>query len=113
MDEKSKFNPTAYKAQFNAEKYDRVYLTLPKGRKAYVQEHAREKGETLNTFIQRAINETIERDTIKDVERVLPLMRCIQARQLTPEQEQDLRAHGFDMELLYKVIPEYHIEDEE
>ena len=62
MEEKAKFNATAYKNQFNAENYDRVYLTLPKGFKAVCVEHATERGEKLNAFVQRAIRETIERD---------------------------------------------------
>lgn len=62
MEEKTKFNATAYKNQFNAENYDRVYLTLPKGFKAVCVEHAMEHGEKLNAFVQRAIRETIERD---------------------------------------------------
>lgn len=62
MEEKAKFNSTAYKNRFNAENYDRVYLTLPKGFKAVCVEHATEHGEKLNAFVQRAIRETIERD---------------------------------------------------
>ena len=39
--------------------YDRVNLTLPKGRKAELQAHAERRGESLNGFIGRAIDETI------------------------------------------------------
>lgn len=42
--------------------YDRVNLTLPKGRKAELQLHAEERGESLNGFITRAINEAVQRD---------------------------------------------------
>ena len=42
--------------------YDRVNLTLPKGKKADLQNYARNKGESVNGFINRAIDETIERD---------------------------------------------------
>lgn len=43
--------------------YDRIEVTLkPKGRKAQIKNHAEERGETLNSFINRAIDETIERD---------------------------------------------------
>ena len=45
-----------------ARTYDRVNLTLPKGRKGKVSDHAQAKGESLNKFINRAIDETIERD---------------------------------------------------
>ena len=43
--------------------YDRIELTgNPKGKKDQIKVHASERGETLNGFINRAINETIQRD---------------------------------------------------
>lgn len=48
--------------KYIAKAYDRVNLTLPKGRKDEVKAHAEQHGESLNGFIQRAIEETIERD---------------------------------------------------
>ena len=42
--------------------YDRVNLTLPKGQKDEVQAHAAAQGESVNAFINRAINEAMERD---------------------------------------------------
>lgn len=42
--------------------YDRINLTMPKGKKDTVQSHAAKHGESLNAFINRAINETMERD---------------------------------------------------
>ena len=60
--DKKQFNETAYKNQFNAEKYDRYSLMLPKGTKEQYKAHAEAHGEKLNSFIQRAIRETIERD---------------------------------------------------
>ena len=46
--------------------YDRIELTVkPKGRKDEIKAHAAMHGETLNSFINRAINETIERDNIQ------------------------------------------------
>ena len=50
-----------YKNQWQKENCDRVNLTLPKGRKAELQAYAA-AGESLNGFIGRAINETMERD---------------------------------------------------
>lgn len=44
------------------ENYDRINLTVPKGQKDRIQEHARQHGESVNAFIFRAINETIEKD---------------------------------------------------
>lgn len=44
------------------ENYDRVEVTLPKGKKAEVKAHAEAQGESVNGFISRAIDETMERD---------------------------------------------------
>ena len=51
-----------YRNAWIAEKLDRVNLTMPKGRKDTVKAHAEARGESLNAFINRAINETMERD---------------------------------------------------
>lgn len=48
--------------KYIAKAYDRVNLTLPKGRKDEVKAHAEQHGESLNGFIQRAIEETMIRD---------------------------------------------------
>lgn len=42
--------------------YDRINLTMPKGKKDTVQTHAAQRGESVNSFINRAISETMERD---------------------------------------------------
>ncbi len=46
-----------------ANNYDRINLTVPKGDKEVLQAHAQTQGESLNKFINRAINEQIKRDT--------------------------------------------------
>ena len=43
-------------------KYDHIHLTTPKGKKDAISAHAAERGESVNAFINRAIDETIERD---------------------------------------------------
>ncbi len=48
--------------------YDRVNVTMPKGRKAELQAHAAARGESVNGFIGRAIAETMERDSKGGVE---------------------------------------------
>ena len=63
--EKEKFNKTAYKNQFISENYDRVNLTVPKGKKGDISVHAKEQGESTNAFINRAIDETMQRDNEK------------------------------------------------
>ena len=42
--------------------YDRIEVTAPKGRKEQIKAHAEQHGESVNAFINRAINETIARD---------------------------------------------------
>ena len=42
--------------------YDRVNLTMPKGQKDTIKAHAESRGESVNAFINRAIDETMERD---------------------------------------------------
>ena len=46
-------------------KYDRANILLPKGRKAEIQAHAAAQDESLSGFVNRAINETVERDKNK------------------------------------------------
>lgn len=48
--------------RYNAKAYDRISLMVTKGKKAKLQEHAQLRGESLNSFINRAINEQVERD---------------------------------------------------
>ena len=52
-----------YRNAWIAEKLDRVNLTMPKGQKETVKAHAEAQGESLNAFINRAINEAMERDS--------------------------------------------------
>lgn len=64
MDEKKeKFNKVAYDNAFIAKNYDRVNLTVPKGEKEKIASHAEKRGESVNGFINRAIKETMERDS--------------------------------------------------
>ena len=42
--------------------YDRINLTVEKGKKDAIKTHAESKGESVNGFINRAINETMERE---------------------------------------------------
>ncbi len=54
---------SASKNAWNARNYDRINLTLPKGKKDAVSSHAKKQGESVNGFINRAIDEAMERDT--------------------------------------------------
>ena len=50
------------KNRYNAKTYDRINLTVPKGKKDEIKAHAEAQGESTNAFINRAIDETMERD---------------------------------------------------
>ena len=48
--------------KYMAANYDRINLTVPKGKKETIQAHAVAQGESVNGFINRAIDEKMERD---------------------------------------------------
>lgn len=45
--------------------YDRMELTVPKGRKDTIKAHATAQGESVNGFINRAIDHEMERDGLE------------------------------------------------
>ena len=47
------------------ESVEDIRIRVPKGDKAKVQEHAATMGESMNSFVVRAIDETMERDNQK------------------------------------------------
>lgn len=53
---------TRAKNKYNAMNYDRIALQVKKGKREELKAHAEKQGESLNKFINRAINETMERD---------------------------------------------------
>ena len=53
---------TDYKRKWNEEKLDRIYVTGPKGRKAEIKLAADAMNESLNSYINKAIDEKMERD---------------------------------------------------
>ena len=58
---------TEYKREWAKENLDRISLTVPKGYKETIHTHAAAHNESLNSFIKRAIKETMERDLVLDV----------------------------------------------
>jgi predicted HicB family RNase H-like nuclease len=52
-------------AKYKKSNYDRMETLLPKGKKADLQAHAAGCGESLNSFVNRAIDEAVERDSGK------------------------------------------------
>lgn len=60
---KDKSKAVQYNNKFIAKAYDRINLTVPKGKKDTIQAHAEAQGQSVNGFINAAIDEKMERDT--------------------------------------------------
>jgi len=54
---------TEYKNTWQKENVDRVNLTMPKGRKELIKAHAEAQGQSVNAYINTAIDEKMSRDT--------------------------------------------------
>ena len=50
------------------ENYDSVVIRMPKGRKDKIRDFAKENGESMNGFVNRAIDETIARESSGNTE---------------------------------------------
>ena len=48
--------------KYEQEKIDKVLVRFPKGKKDLIQQHAAQTGESVNAFINRAVDETLRRD---------------------------------------------------
>ena len=55
--------------KYDQEKIDRIPMRVPKGKKTVIQEHAAKRGESINAFLNRAVDETMERD-LKDEQQL-------------------------------------------
>lgn len=51
------------KDRYNKKVYDNITLRVPKGKKESIQNYAACKGESLNAFINRAINQVMEKES--------------------------------------------------
>lgn len=49
-------------AKYNAKSYDEIKIRVYKGEKEKIKSHAESNGESLNGFVNRAIDETMRRD---------------------------------------------------
>lgn len=61
--------------RYESNNYDKVLLRLPKGQRKKIKSHAESMGESINSFVNRAINETMQQDInpLKN-EQVAPLV---------------------------------------
>ena len=55
-------------AKYEQQNYDKVLLRLEKGKKDKIKFHAENRGESLNGFINKAIDEKMERDKASTTE---------------------------------------------
>lgn len=53
---------SAVKDRYNAKAYDEIKLRVEKGQKEAIKAHADAQGESVNGFINRAIEQTMARD---------------------------------------------------
>lgn len=53
-------------AKWQKEKVEEIKFRVPKGKKAIIRDYAEKCGESVNSFLNRAVDETIERDKKKD-----------------------------------------------
>ena len=60
--EKVKFNKTKYQNEYISKKYDSLRIVVPKGKKAKIKAYADSKGESINGFVNKAINEAMNND---------------------------------------------------
>lgn len=51
------------KSKYRAKAYDRIEITVKKGFKETLQEYTSKTGESVNSFINRAIIEAMEKDS--------------------------------------------------
>lgn len=52
--------------KYNKEHYDRIEMKVPKGKKEKFAVHAKKHDGSLNKFLNRAVEETIQRDNEKE-----------------------------------------------
>lgn len=55
-------------AKYNAKSYDEIKIRVYKGEKEKIKSHAESNGESINGFVKRAIDETMERDKANKAE---------------------------------------------
>lgn len=61
----SKQDKTNYKRDYNEKNYARIGIYVEPELKDEIKEHLKSTGESMNGFINRAINETMERDKVE------------------------------------------------
>lgn len=60
--DKPTFDQIAYQNEYNRKKYDRINLTMPKGKKERVRIAAAAAGQSVNEYINAAIDKALNAD---------------------------------------------------
>ena len=70
-EKKSRYTEAQAKAakKYLKESVEDVRIRVPKGQKAIIKSHAEKQGESMNAFVIRAIDETMERDSVKEPDK--------------------------------------------
>ena len=55
-----KFDKIAYNNKYNSDNYDSLRIVVPKGKKEKIREHAQSKGESINSFVNKAIDKAMD-----------------------------------------------------
>ena len=53
---------SSVKNRYNAKAYDQLPIRVPKGKKELIQAYVKANGESLNGFVNRLINEAMEKE---------------------------------------------------
>lgn len=61
MNKNSKARIEANK-RYNDKAYDRIAVVVPKGRKEIIKQAAKRAGQSVNAYVQQAINERLQRE---------------------------------------------------
>lgn len=60
MKPKNEFNQITYQNEYIKEKYDRINLTVPKGRKDEIKKQAAKEGKSVNEYINNLIEKALK-----------------------------------------------------
>ena len=106
-------------SKYMKENYDLYQIRMPKGRKSDIKAHADAKKESMNGFIMRAINETMERDNTNQSQPAAtgskePVRETVPVQTSNPGQGRGVKKYrkltetairGIDLAKLVKDIP--------
>lgn len=63
------------KDRYNAKVYDEIKVRVSKGKKDAIQAYAAAQGESVNSFINRAIDQTMAQEAVEAAGKTIPRMK--------------------------------------